>query len=307
MLRSVGLFYVVALAWSATCALAPLIGPSLAPDVPAPTWLVVAGVPSMFGPLVAAVVASRREGVPFSASIGLRWKPNRWWVASWLAPIPFVAAVIVASAALPGVDLATPLEAVRARYGGSLPPAELARAEAALATVPPVMVAVLGTLAGLIAGATVNAVAAFGEEAGWRGYLPRVLREARFWPAALGTGALWGLWHAPLVLQGYNFPEHPLAGAGWMVVACALLSPPILWLRGKARSVVAAALLHGTLNGVAGMTALFLVGGTSFSAGPLGVPACGLLLAANLLVFARVPATARMGDVVLSEASTGTG
>ncbi|MDP2310553.1 MAG: CPBP family intramembrane metalloprotease [Pseudomonadota bacterium] len=298
MVRRLAVFYAVALAWSLASASIAFLGPRLVPDVPAPTWLAIAGMPYMFGPLVGALVASRQERTRFVEAVGLRWKPNGWWVLAWFAPVPFIAAVIVVSALAPGVDLATPLDAVRARYGGVVSPSELADVEASLAAVPPLVVAVGGTIAGLIAGASINALFAFGEEAGWRGYLPRVLREARFWPAALGTGALWGLWHAPLVLQGYNFPEQPVVGVACMVLACALLSPPLLWLRGKAGSVLAAALFHGTLNGVAGMTALFLLGGTSFSAGPLGIPACLVLAVVNALLLAAVPPGAKMAEVV---------
>ncbi|MDP2317552.1 MAG: CPBP family intramembrane metalloprotease [Pseudomonadota bacterium] len=297
MLRRLGLYVVVAFGWSAAFALLPLVGPALGPDVPATAWFIVAGVPYMFGPLVAAAVCARREGARFTEAVGLRWRPNPWWVAAWMAPLPFVAAVVGASALVPGVDVATPLEALRSTYA-DLPPEALAEAEATLLAVPPAVVALGGAVAGLLAGATINGVVAFGEEAGWRGYLPRVLHEAPFWPAALGTGALWGLWHAPLVLQGYNFPEAPVPGVAVMTLACALMTPPILWLRGKAGSVLAAALLHGTLNGVAGITALFLVGGTAFTAGPLGLPACLVLAVVNVLLLAKVPVGARMGTVV---------
>ena len=26
------------------------------------------------------------------------------------------------------------------------------------------------------------------------------------------TGFIWGVWHAPIILQGHNYPQHPVAG-----------------------------------------------------------------------------------------------
>jgi membrane protease YdiL (CAAX protease family) len=291
-------FYGIAFAWAVVCGLVPAVGRIVAPGVPQAAWFTMAGVPMMFGPLVSAVLAGRREGIGFAEATGFRWAPNRWWVVAWLAPALLVAATILASAALPGVDLAVPLDAFRATYRDTLPADAFAEAEAQLAAVPPAVVALAGGLAGLVAGGTINAAVAFGEEAGWRGYVPRALMDAPFWPAALGSGALWGLWHAPLVLQGYNYGDEPVAGLATMTVACAAMTPPLLWLRGRAGSTVAAALFHGTLNGVAGLVPLFLIGGGPVLAGPLGWGAVAALAVADVALLAAVPPRARMREVM---------
>src|SRR5436305_814196 len=63
---------------------------------------------------------------------------------------------------------------------------------------------------------------AFGEQWGWRGYLlPRLLPLGQ-WPALLLSGAIWGLWHAPVILLGYNYPQHPILGVLVMVGTCAV-------------------------------------------------------------------------------------
>ncbi len=291
-------FYAIALGWSALFGLLPALGPQIAPFVPPAAWFTIAGVPTMFGPLVAAWIAGRGLGLPFPEATGLRGRPNRWWLACWAVPVPFVLAVLLVGALLPGVSLSTPLEAVEAWADPSLPAEARAEAARALASVPPAIVAIGTVLSGLVAGATINAVAAFGEEAGWRGFLPRVLADAPFWRVALGTGALWGLWHAPLVLQGYNFPDAPVAGLGLMTVACALLTPPLLWLRGRAGSVLGAALFHGSLNGLAGLVFLFSAGGSATLVSPLGLAGCVVLLPVNLWLSRVVAADARVRDVV---------
>ncbi|WP_340681246.1 CPBP family intramembrane glutamic endopeptidase [Natrinema gelatinilyticum] len=50
-------------------------------------------------------------------------------------------------------------------------------------------------------------VAAFGEEFGWRGLLFLKRSPLGFWRVSLLTGVVWGLWHAPLIVQGYNSPD----------------------------------------------------------------------------------------------------
>lgn len=48
--------------------------------------------------------------------------------------------------------------------------------------------------------AVMQTVFALGEETGWRGWLHTQLRPLGFWPASLLIGALWALWHVPIVL-----------------------------------------------------------------------------------------------------------
>ncbi len=73
----------------------------------------------------------------------------------------------------------------------------------------------------LKAGITINALAGFGEELGWRGLMLDELRQYSLWSASLVIDIIWGLWHAPLILQRDNYPEHPIAGVfmmtGWTV------------------------------------------------------------------------------------------
>jgi membrane protease YdiL (CAAX protease family) len=50
-----------------------------------------------------------------------------------------------------------------------------------------------------------NSIVGFGEELGWRGWLLPALRPLGLWPSLLLSGAIWGLWHAPLTLLGHNY------------------------------------------------------------------------------------------------------
>jgi membrane protease YdiL (CAAX protease family) len=134
---------------------------------------------------------------------------------------------------------------------------------------------------GLVAGLTINAVAALGEELGWRGLLLRELSPLGFWRLSLLTGAVWGIWHAPLIVQGHNFPDAPVAGVvvmtGWTVAA----SPLFTYLTVRAESVLAATLLHGSFNAVASLSLVYLTGAGTLLVGPVGVAGIGAALLAT--------------------------
>jgi membrane protease YdiL (CAAX protease family) len=147
----------------------------------------------------------------------------------------------------------------------------------------PVPMFLVTMLQGLGAGATVNAVAGFGEEAGWRGYLVRSMKGSSFWIASVFIGAIWGLWHAPLIIQGYNYPDHPVAGVFLMIVFCLLVSPIILYIRMRTRSSVAAAIAHGAINGTAGVAMIPLSGGSVLAVGIMDL--AGLVALAVLAIY----------------------
>jgi hypothetical protein len=68
-----------------------------------------------------------------------------------------------------------------------------------------------------------------GEEWGWRGYLlPRLLPLGQ-WPALLISGAIWGFWHAPLVVLGANYPGHPVPGILLMTFNCIIVGTILGW------------------------------------------------------------------------------
>jgi hypothetical protein len=110
-----------------------------------------------------------------------------------------------------------------------------------------------------------------GEELGWRGFLlPRLLPIGQ--TRAIGlSGAIWGIWHAPAILQGHNYPSQPVLGIFLMIVFCVLLGTILSWLYLQTRSPWAPALGHGTINATAGLSLLFVpdvdlvIGGTTAS------------------------------------------
>ena len=101
----------------------------------------------------------------------------------------------------------------------------------------------------------------FGEELGWRGYLlPALIDRVGTWPALILSGAIWGLWHSPVILLGYNFGRTDIVGVLLMVVACVLLGILFGWLRLASGNIWPAVFAHGGLNAAGGLI-LVLVGG----------------------------------------------
>lgn len=110
----------------------------------------------------------------------------------------------------------------------------------------------LATTLGLVL--TVNLAIGFflatGEEIGWRGLLTPKLTEATgFIAATLIVGALWALWHFPILLFGdYHAGGEPWAEAASFFVMVVAISGAFAWLRLASGSVWPAAVLHATHN-----------------------------------------------------------
>lgn len=126
----------------------------------------------------------------------------------------------------------------------------------------PIGVLVALQFVNVLFGALINLVPALGEELGWRGWLlPKLMGYGPI-PAILISGVLWGLWHAPLILLGYNYPLAP----GWlglimMIGMCITVGAFFGWLRLRSNSVWPAALAHGTFNAAAGLMLVFVLRG----------------------------------------------
>jgi len=93
-----------------------------------------------------------------------------------------------------------------------------------------------------------------GEELGWRGYLQgRLIERFGLSRGIIVLGLLWSFWHLPLLLAGYNYPQHPVLGAF-------VLSPLLLvaasffmaWLTLRTQSFWPAALAHGAGDSIQG-------------------------------------------------------
>ncbi|SDJ14079.1 CPBP family intramembrane glutamic endopeptidase [Nonomuraea jiangxiensis] len=112
-------------------------------------------------------------------------------------------------------------------------------------------VAVLQLVVATLVGPVVNAVLAFSEEWGWRGWLvPRLVSSNGVLAGLVFSGAVWGLWHAPLTLLGYNYPLLGSWAALCFIGFCVLAGVLLGWLRLRTGSIWPAVVAHGSLNAI---------------------------------------------------------
>ena len=234
-----------------------------------PVGLMVFSSIYMFFPMITALVLQAIDKEKFNHTGLVNFKIKWSWLVAWLLPVAMVLLCILVNGLLPGVSLQYSAEQLINQYHVPEDQQEMVREQ--LGSIPAYLMVLILLVSGLTAGASVNALAAFGEEYGWRNYLVHALREKKIWSASLFIGVVWGLWHFPLILQGHNYPNEPYWGVSLMVVFCVLLGVLELYFVLKTKSMIVAAIMHGTINAVAGMTIYFTLGGNDFSNGMTGL------------------------------------
>ena len=228
-----------------------------------PPGILIVGVIYMFMPALCAVVVQKLiYKAPLKKPLRINFRPNRWFLVAWLLPVLIAFATFGVALLFPGVTF-SPDKQDNFRYL-LLKPEQFG---IEIETNRFAWAVFLTLLQGLVTGITVNALAGFGEELGWRGFLQRELGGLGFWKASAIIGLVWGFWHAPLIVQGFNYPEHPWAGVFLMTVESLLLAPLFSYVCLKADSVVAAAIFHGTCNGMSVLATMGLEGGNDLLVG----------------------------------------
>ena len=153
-------------------------------------------------------------------ALGMEIRPNWWWLLAYGMGIAYSAIALAVTVFIGRSGVAAP---------ASVPLFALSSL-----FINPIVQIVLATL---------------WEELGWRGYLYGLWRRFGFWRCSVGTGLVWGIWHAPgIILFNINYPDHPWVGAAILVPYCVLLAPLMTLVRDHGRSVIAAGILHGMLN-----------------------------------------------------------
>jgi len=101
----------------------------------------------------------------------------------------------------------------------------------------------------LTIGVPIAALAAAGEEIGWRGYMLTRLIEARVPNPILVSGLIWATWHLPLILGGvYASGQHSVTSAGFFSVAIVAQAYVFARLRLTSGSVWPAIVGHAAWN-----------------------------------------------------------
>jgi len=241
--------------------------------------LLLAGV--MFIPALSAFVVRRfvtREGF---GDAGLRLGPWRLYIAVWLG-VPLLVAVIYGLSALFGVArFDWTLQTTLAQLQELAPDKPLPAA--------PVLVG-MALASTMTMGLLITCVATFGEEFGWTGYLlPRLLPLGK-WRAALLYGLVWGLWHAPVIWGGFNYPGYPLSGVAMMCVFTIVLALIQTALRLRSGSVLLTSFFHASINSQArGVIVLVAASVHPLLGGLLGATGLAVFGLVGAFLLARTP------------------
>lgn len=232
-----------------------------------------------FGPLVAALVV---RGPLLKGDVleplGIRRDVNRFWLVAWLAPVLVLALGALATWLVAHVPPTLTVAQLVANKRSMVPPEHLAEFEARLREGGPPHPFVL-VLYALPAGLLLNALPAFAEEVGLRGFLFREV-PGGFFRRALAIGALSFLWAAPALALGlwYGRAQPFALGLATGLAFHLALSLVQVYLRVRAGSVIACALFRGTIASLVPVAV-----DLTFGAGPLVRPMYGFAGTIGLL------------------------
>lgn len=261
---SVAVFMVVAnaLAWVVTLPL--WISGGL--NNPAAGALIVV---MMFTPLIAALLVTfglqkrpRKLGLSYLGVWPLRPLKRTLWMTA-IGVFGSIAIVIA------GVFLASALGLVDLDLQSFSGFAALASSLGSQTQPIPLSVLVVVQFLSMPVAALLNGFFAFGEELGWRGWLLPSLRPLGTWPALILSSVVWGLWHSPIILLGYNFDQPNMFGVGIMITGCVFYGVLVGWLRLRSRSIWPSVFAHGAFNAAGGSILLLSVAGTSVNSAAL--------------------------------------
>lgn len=200
----------------------------------------------------------------------LSLKLNGWFLVALLVPVVLAFATLGFNLLFPEVSYSPDLSGFLEKYKDMIPPAEFEEAQQEIASLPIPLIWIT-LISGLISGASINALFAFGEELGWRAFLVRQFKNLNFIKASLLIGFIWGIWHMPLILMGHNYPQNPQMGVLYMIVFCVLLTPLFNYVVIKSKSVIAASVMHGTINALAAIPIQYISGGSDLQVGITGL------------------------------------
>jgi membrane protease YdiL (CAAX protease family) len=249
------------------------------------TGFMILGIIYMFIPTIAVLIVKKlihREKI--ATELLISFKINKWFFVAWLL-MPILAFLTFGISLLfPDVMYSPDMSGMFSRFESMMTPEQAEQMRASVESLPlhPVWITLMQ---GLIAGITVNAIAGFGEELGWRGFLLKQFKDMNFMKASILIGFIWGIWHAPMILMGHNYPDHPVAGVFMMTILCILLSVILLYITIKSKSVIAAAIMHGTMNATAGISIMLIEGGNDLTVGMPGVAGFITLIIAIAVLF----------------------
>lgn len=241
----------------------------------------------MFIPLIcSAILAIFVYKEPFMDSIGLKFKWSKWYILAVVLPILLSFMAFGFALLIPGVTLAPDMAGMLEKFRAMMSPEQFEMAVKQADDMRAMFKTdyyylALGTVNAVVFGCTINALFGFGEEAGWRGFLFNALKDKGFFRASLIIGAIWGIWHLPVIIQGHNYGKYHIIGIFMMTAWTILLTPMFNYVVVKSGSVLAAAIMHGVLNASPGIALAYIKGGDELTIGMTGAAGFAGLIVIN--------------------------
>jgi len=95
-----------------------------------------------------------------------------------------------------------------------------------------------------------GSVVTIGEEFGWRGYVQeKMIQRFGLNRGLILLGVIWGYWHLPIGLMGWNFPNQPILGALILTpISMIFLGIYLGWLYLRSKSIWMPTLAHAAVN-----------------------------------------------------------
>lgn len=138
-------------------------------------------------------------------------------------------------------------------------------------------------LFGSISGAIINFPFALGEELGWRGFLFKEIKTNFFYKSLI-IGSIWGIWHIPLIIKGYNFHNTPITGSVIMILFCIISSFSFNAITKYSQSIIPATLLHGGFNATVPALNFFIKNENQLLINPVGIIGLFIFILIFLLI-----------------------
>jgi uncharacterized protein len=246
----------------------------------------------MCAPAIAAIIVQKGFYKEPITALGLKMKETKWKQFLWIPVLYFLFCFLwIAVIAILGNGLhiagfgsiSFNDTVVLAKLNETL--TSMGAKPLSTMPLPPAVLLITQLFSSLLIGGVVNTIFTLGEELGWRGFLYNETQKMGIWKSNVLIGTIWALWHAPIILQGHNYPEHPITGVFIMILFCVPLSFIMSYLRKRTNNVLAPALFHATINAIGGNLMLYTMNTTDVLGGIAGLSggiACAILF---LLIF----------------------
>jgi membrane protease YdiL (CAAX protease family) len=215
---------------------------------------------SMWTPAAAVLITKKLNGGTriMEASFKPKFKSNiRWYLFSWLLTIVFVVLGVIIYFRIFPDQYDPEMGLLRIMFESARPGIEatdgVLQSTFWQLILQTVTISILTTT-----------LLTLGEEIGWRGFLfPAVRARTTEVKAHVLCGIIWGLWHAPVIVMGYNYGTEywgfPWLGIVVMCLSATSMGIILSYVAKKSGSIWPAALAHGTINAVAsGLPMCFL-------------------------------------------------